>query len=171
MKRRSTAAAVTLATFVLEPGLLLVGVPFLLTGWQVTDLLPYRPAFQVIGAALVLASIVVLGLAVTRFVIEGVGTPAPMAPPTRLVRHGIYARVRNPMYIANAGALTGQFLILGRPVLLVYLAVLLTVSVIVVRKFEEPALRRQFGAQYDQYRASVPSWQPRLRASTRGSPR
>jgi protein-S-isoprenylcysteine O-methyltransferase Ste14 len=30
-----------------------------------------------------------------------------------------------------------------------------------VRGYEEPALRDQFGAEYDAYRRSVPGWWPR----------
>jgi protein-S-isoprenylcysteine O-methyltransferase Ste14 len=32
-----------------------------------------------------------------------------------------------------------------------------------VHWYEEPTLRRQFGAAYDEYRRDVPGWLPRLR--------
>jgi protein-S-isoprenylcysteine O-methyltransferase Ste14 len=34
------------------------------------------------------------------FVVEGLGTPAPVAPPRPLVVGGLYRYVRNPMYLA-----------------------------------------------------------------------
>jgi hypothetical protein len=35
-----------------------------------------------------------------RFAIQGLGTPAPVAPPQRLVVTGLFRYVRNPMYVA-----------------------------------------------------------------------
>ena len=42
--------------------------------------------------------------AFARFVREGVGTPAPVAPTAHLVVGGLYRHVRNPMYVAVVGA-------------------------------------------------------------------
>jgi protein-S-isoprenylcysteine O-methyltransferase Ste14 len=71
--------------------------------------------------------------------------------------------VRNPMYLALGAIVTGQALILGRPALLLYAAAVLAVTATFVRVYEEPALRRQFGAQYEAYCTAVPGWRPRLR--------
>ena len=48
--------------------------------------------------------------AFARFVAEGHGTPAPVAPTDRLVMGGLYRYVRNPMYLAVVAAITGQAL-------------------------------------------------------------
>ena len=45
-----------------------------------------------------------------RFVTEGVGTPAPVAPTESLVVGGLYRFVRNPMYLAVASMIGGQAL-------------------------------------------------------------
>jgi protein-S-isoprenylcysteine O-methyltransferase Ste14 len=66
------------------------------------------------------------------------------------------------MYLAVAAAIAGQALLLGRPVLLVEAAVFGVAVVAFVRLYEEPTLSRQFGAQYDEYRAAVPGWWPRV---------
>jgi protein-S-isoprenylcysteine O-methyltransferase Ste14 len=97
-----------------------------------------------------------------RFAVEGVGTPAPFAPPKHLVVSGLYRYVRNPMYVSIAAAVTGQGLLLGQPILFGY-AVMGAVPVAAfVRFYEEPALARKFGAEYEEYRRHVPRWLPRL---------
>ena len=57
----------------------------------------------------------------------------------------------------------GQALLLGSVVLLVYTALFLAVVFSFVRLYEEPTLRRRYGAEYDAYCAAVPGWWPRLR--------
>jgi protein-S-isoprenylcysteine O-methyltransferase Ste14 len=158
--RRSHAAAGSAAFFVVAPGVVAGLVPYLLTGWDANEWwLPVR----VLGGVVLVASIAVLVQAFARFVFEGRGTPAPVAPTDRLVVGGLYRYVRNPMYIAVVGAIVGQALVLGRVVLLAYAAVVWVVVASFVRGYEEPTLRQQFGADYDAYRAAVPAWVPRLR--------
>jgi protein-S-isoprenylcysteine O-methyltransferase Ste14 len=108
--------------------------------------------------------------AFARFVIEGVGTPAPAAPTEKLVVGGLYRYVRNPMYLAVAAVIAGQALVLGRWVLVGYGSVFGLAVWSFVHWYEEPTLRRQFGSAYDDYRATVPGWwprRPRSRASNR----
>jgi protein-S-isoprenylcysteine O-methyltransferase Ste14 len=108
--------------------------------------------------------------AFARFVIEGVGTPAPAAPTEKLVVGGLYRYVRNPMYLAVAAVIAGHALVLGRWVLVGYGVVFGLAVWSFVHWYEEPTLRRQFGSAYDGYRATVPGWwprRPRSRASNR----
>jgi protein-S-isoprenylcysteine O-methyltransferase Ste14 len=133
----------------------------LLTGWRVED--EYAWPWRVLGRALALAGAAVLVHAFARFVSEGSGTPAPIAPTERLVVGGIYRYVRNPMYLAVAALICGQALILGRPWLFAYAALFGLVVWSFVTLYEEPVLARRYGAQYDAYRRAVPGWHPRLR--------
>src|SRR5262249_61469045 len=94
---------------------------------------------------------------------EAHAPPAPVAPTERLVVGGLYRFVRNPMYLAVVAAITGQGLALGQPVLLGYAAAVWVTVATFVRWYEEPTLARQFGAQYQAYRRSVPAWLPRIR--------
>ena len=145
---------------VVAPGVVAGLVPWWLTGWQPGS--TWLP-LQVLGASLIVAGVIVLVDAFIRFVVEGIGTPAPVAPTQRLVVGGLYRYVRNPMYLAVGATIVGQALLLGRPVLLLYAAAFAAVVFAFVRLYEEPTLARQFGAQYEDYCRAVPGWWPRLR--------
>ena len=164
------AAVGTAVFFVLAPGFTAGVIPWWLSGWDVEEPLPYWLPVRVAGAALVIAGGAFLVHAFARFVSEGRGTPAPVAPTERLVVGGVYRHVRNPMYLAVTATVVGQALLLGQPILLLYAAAFLAVTAAFVRGYEEPALRRRFGACYEAYRKAVPGWWPRLRPWEPGSP-
>jgi len=154
-------AAIGSAVFlVLVPGVVAGVIPWALTGWESRS--PW-PALQVAGVLLVAAGAGVLLLAFARFVVEGIGTPAPVAPTEHLVVGGLYRHVRNPMYLAVAATIVGQALILGRYGLLVYTAVFAATVAAFVRVYEEPTLARRHGERFDTYRRAVPAWWPRFR--------
>jgi protein-S-isoprenylcysteine O-methyltransferase Ste14 len=136
-------------------------VPWLLTGWEVEEPLPYWLPLRVVGAVLVVAGLVVLLDAFARFVREGSGTPAPVAPPEHLVVGGLYRYTRNPMYLAVATLIVGQALLLGQLVLLPYAALFGVAVWAFVHWYEEPTLAAQFGPEYEEYRRAVPGWWPR----------
>jgi len=161
--RRHGAALGTAAFFAVAPGVMAGVIPWALTGWQVRA---DWPVARVAGIALTVAGAAFLVQAFVRFVREGRGTPAPVAPTERLVVGGLYRYVRNPMYEAVAATIVGQALILGRPGLLLYAAVFVAAVAAFVLLYEEPELARQFGDEYDAYRRAVPRWIPRLRPWT-----
>jgi protein-S-isoprenylcysteine O-methyltransferase Ste14 len=106
----------------------------------------------------------VLVHAFARFVREGLGTPAPVAPTEHLVVGGLYRYVRNVMYIAVTMTILGQALLLGQVVLLVWAAVAWGAMAAFVVAYEEPTLADRYGEQYEEYRRAVPAWWPRLSA-------
>ncbi len=112
---------------------------------------------------LIASGVVVLIHAFVRFVAEGAGTPAPVAPTEHLVVGGLYRYVRNPMYLAVVATIVGQALVLGQTDLLLYATAVGFATGAFAHWYEEPALQRRFGAQYDAYRRAVPAWWPRLR--------
>jgi protein-S-isoprenylcysteine O-methyltransferase Ste14 len=94
----------------------------------------------------------------------GRGTPAPTAPPQRLVVVGFYRYVRNPMYVGFAAGWIGLWIVFGHAnlaAILAVAAVALGVCLFVVF-YEEPTLRGKFGDAYDEYRRNVRRWWPRL---------
>ena len=161
--RKRVAAVGSVLFFAVAPGVVAGLVPWLLTDWRVRQPRPYWVPLRVVGVVILVAGAAVLVHAFVRFVAEGAGTPAPVAPTERLVVGGLYRYIRNPMYVAVVAVIVGQALVLGRPVLLVYGAAVSAVFVAFVRFYETPILRRRFGTQYDAYRRAVPAWWPRLR--------
>ena len=162
--RKSWAAVGSLIFLVVEPGTVAGLGPWLITGWVTREApMPSAP-LRVLGAVLVILGAAALLHAFGRFVLEGLGTPAPVAPPERLVVGGLYCYVRNPMYVAVLATIIGQALLLLQPVLLIYAAVVAALMATFVYGYEEPTLGERFGAEYDAYRRAVPAWVPRLRA-------
>jgi len=94
----------------------------------------------------------------------GHGTPAPVAPPKRLVVVVFYRYVRNPMYVGFAAAWIGLWVVFGRAnpaAIAAVAAVALGVHLFVVF-YEEPTLRNKFGAEYEEYCRNVGRWWPRV---------
>jgi protein-S-isoprenylcysteine O-methyltransferase Ste14 len=164
MRSRRAAAAGSALWFLAAPGLVAGLVPWLLTGWEVDD--AYWLPLRAVGVVLVAGGAAVLVHAFARFVQEGIGTPAPVAPPGQLVVGGLYRFVRNPMYVAVEAIVIGQGLFLGEAALLAYAAAIWIVMAAFVVLYEEPALSRTFGSQYEIYRRAVPRWLPRRRPWT-----
>jgi protein-S-isoprenylcysteine O-methyltransferase Ste14 len=156
------AALGTIVFVLLVPGGAVVLGPWLLTRWQVAPPLLGRRATRWLGAALVALALPVFTAFNLRLVVEGHGTPAPIAPTEHLVVGGPFRWVRNPGYVSVIALLAGQALIFASPVLLAYAALFALGFHLFVALYEEPALRRQFGAEYDAYRRVVPRWLPRL---------
>jgi len=161
---RLTAAVGSVLFFAVAPGVVAGLVPWWLTRWQVRGPLAHWAPLRVAGLVLLILGGAVLVQAFARFVTEGHGTPAPVAPTERLVVGGLYRYVRNPMYLAVVAAIIGQGLALGQPVLLGYAAAVWVTVATFVRWYEEPTLARQFGEQYQAYRRAVPAWRPRIRS-------
>lgn len=156
--RRLRAAAGSALFLAVAPGVVGGLVPWLLTRWQTTT--PPR-WLQVVGWTLFGSGVVVLLTAFGRFVFEGAGTPAPVAPTEKLVVGGLYRYVRNPMYLAIAAVILGQAAVLGRWVLAAFAVVFGATVWSFVHWYEEPTLRRRFGTDYDEYLRAVPGWWPR----------
>jgi protein-S-isoprenylcysteine O-methyltransferase Ste14 len=163
-QQRTAAAVGSSIFFALAPGTVAGLVPWALTGWHLrhTEVAGWLP-FRILGGALIVVALPVLVAAFVRFVREGVGTPAPVAPTEHLVVGGLYRYVRNPMYLAVTTLIAGQALLLGQPGLLWYAAILASAMVAFVHGYEQPTLRERYGDEYDRYRDAVPGWWPRRR--------
>ena len=161
MASRSAGPILKTLVFVMFiPGTVLLLVPYLLMAKN----LP-RPAALVNWLALAPLSLgaVILLKCVWDFAVVGLGTPAPIDPPKSLVVTGLYRFVRNPMYLGVDLVLFSEALLFGSPKLGVYAAAFAAGFILFVWAYEEPTLRKKFGASYQAYCQAVPRWMPRLR--------
>lgn len=163
------AALGTAVFLVLAPGTMAGLVPWLITGWDVPA---GQPAWAVVlGLTVTTAGAALVVTCFVRFVTEGRGTPAPVAPTEELVVGGVYRFVRNPMYVGVGSAIAGQAVAFASTAVAVWLLVFMATVWSFVHFYEEPTLSEQFGESYERYRAAVPGWWPRLtpyRAADRG---
>lgn len=160
---RARALLGSVLFLVVAPGTVICLVPWWISKWKVQPMPPGFSIVQLLGVLILAASILVLLEAFARFALQGIGTPAPVLPTHHLVVTGLYRHVRNPMYVAVVGAILGQSMILGNLILVLYAALVWLVSHLFVVLYEEPTLRRKFGAEYAEFCANVPRWVPRLR--------
>jgi protein-S-isoprenylcysteine O-methyltransferase Ste14 len=138
-----------------------------------TVLLPYwilprgvRPALRGPAAAawmLIAAGATLYFLcAFWSFALRGQGTPAPIDPPKKLVAAGPYGVVRNPMYWSVLFVMLGEAAVFHSQALAELGIAFFACTTLFVLLYEEPALRRKFGAEYQDYCRRVPRWIPRL---------
>ena len=90
---------------------------------------------------MILAGVPGLVDAFARFALQGLGTPAPIAPTRNLVVTGLYRYVRNPIYVAVVAIILGQAVLIGDWRLIVYGALLWLAFHAFVVAYEEPTLR------------------------------
>jgi protein-S-isoprenylcysteine O-methyltransferase Ste14 len=152
----------TLAHVLLLPCTLMVWLPLLFTGGLSGAVASARGgAAAVFGAVLIGCGLAVFVWCHLDFIRKGRGTPNPLDPPKVLVARGPYRWVRNPMYVCATLILLGEALILRSPTFLLYALLVLVSFHLFVTFYEEPALRRRFGAPYEDYCRTVPRWLPR----------
>lgn len=154
----------TLIFTLFVPGTVSVLIPFLLISspleiWRFRWL-----PFQFAGVLAVLLGVLVYSWCAWHFTFGGEGTPAPIDPPRHLVVKGPYRCVRNPMYLAVTMTIIGEAAFLGSGTLLVYAAFCFIGFNLFVMFYEEPALARKFGAEYEEYCHVVCRWLPRVAA-------
>jgi protein-S-isoprenylcysteine O-methyltransferase Ste14 len=160
--RRCWAILGSIVFFCVVPGSVAGAVPFMMTGWRQQSRVP--EPIHLLGIVCVLVGLTSLIESMVQFVMRGRGTPAPVAPPSKLVVTGQYRYLRNPMYVAVVLIVLGQAAWLGSMALLVYGAILFVFFHVWVVCYEEPTLARQFGASFEQYRQGVHRWWPRIQA-------
>jgi protein-S-isoprenylcysteine O-methyltransferase Ste14 len=152
----------TLIFTILVPGTATVLVPYLLLSWDTRFFSFEIGAIRYLGLPPILLGALTYLWCAWDFTFTGRGTPAPIDPPKELVVKGLYRYVRNPMYVGITLILTGEALLFQSAVLLLYAGLLLVCAHLFIVFYEEPTLKRLFGASYESYCKSVSRWIPRL---------
>jgi protein-S-isoprenylcysteine O-methyltransferase Ste14 len=149
----------TLIFSLIGPGSVTVLIPYLLLLSSLNFAFE-TGRFRLLGlAAIVLGGLIYFWCA-WDFALLGRGTPAPWDPPQRLVSRRLYRKVRNPIFIGITLVLAGEAIVFQSGALLTYAALVWTGFHLRVVYFEEPTLRRKFGAVYEEYCKTVPRWIP-----------
>ena len=161
--QRSSAVIGSTIFFLAVPSVLAGVIPWWITHWR------FQPAFlglewlRIVGALLIVSGVPGLVDSFLRFAVQGLGTPAPIAPTQHLVVTGLYRHVRNPMYVSVAAVILGQGALFADGRLVAYGGLFWLACHGFVVVYEEPTLARTFGGEYERYRANVPRWIPRVR--------
>jgi len=148
---------------ILFPGFFAGYVPWRFFGLGYTQVDMFRSS--PLGLACIGLGAALLAACIFEFARSGRGTLSPVDPPRQLVVRGLYRYVRNPMYLSVTTIVLGEALLTQSQALAVYWAIWFLGANLFVIGYEEPTLRRRFGASYDNYIQQVGRWIPRFRSS------
>ena len=151
----------SIAWALLLPGLFAGYVPWRFFGLAQVQL-NLQNQVHILALVMIGLGAALLATCIWEFARSGRGTLAPVDPPRELVVKGLYRYVRNPMYVSVTMIVLGEVLLTGSRALLVYWAVWFVAVNLFVIGYEEPTLRRRFGASYERYTKEVGRWLPRL---------
>jgi len=159
---RTAAVLGSIVFFFVAPFTIAGLLPWWLWKWRMSPPVLGIEETRLLGLLLAAAGVSVLLDSFARFALQGLGTPAPVAPPRHLVVTGLYRHVRNPMYVGVLAAIFGQAMFFADERVALYGALIWLMFHGFVVLYEEPTLKAKFGAEYDKFRANVPRWIPRL---------
>ena len=144
----------------LAPCVLAGLIPWWMTRWEIGPALFGLEGTRAVGVVLILIGLPGLVDSFARFALQGLGTPAPVAPTQNLVVTGLYRYVRNPIYVAVVAIISGQAMLFGDWRLTVLGALFWMTCHIFVVAYEEPTLQRTFGAEYESLSRERPAMDP-----------
>ena len=110
---------------------------------------PWTP-LRIFGLVLALPGFALLTTA--RFQLGNAFSVTPQA--TMLVSHGIYSRIRHPVYVFSAIAIAGLVLYMDFPQFLLLFVVLIPLQIMRARR-EERVLEDRFGEEYRRYKSTT----------------
>ncbi len=135
----STSNLVTLIAIVIGAGFAVY------IGWPKTGVFAL---YQIVGGAVMLVS---FGLLVVARIQLGKSFTAS-ARARALVTHGLYSKIRNPIYVFGGVFIAAVFVYLGTPLVLLLFVVLIPLQIQRART-ESKVLERAFGDEYRAYKA------------------
>jgi len=150
----------TLLWSVFVPGTLTTLIPFFILRSSSEVFSFNLSGFRYVGIIPVLFGALLYFWCAWSFTFTGKGTPAPFDPPKKVVATGAHRMVRNPMYVACVSVLIGEAIFFESTALLIYALIVFSVFHIWILIYEEPTLRKNFGASYEEYCREVSRWLP-----------
>jgi protein-S-isoprenylcysteine O-methyltransferase Ste14 len=148
---------------ILLPGVFAGYVPWAFFGLD--NVRDFSGVVPLVGLLCIGAGVALLAACIFEFARSGRGTLSPMDPPRHLVVRGLYRYVRNPMYLSVTIIVLGETILTRSLPLAVYWVIwFLCVNMFVIG-YEEPWLRENFGASYDEYARRVGRWIPTWRSN------
>jgi len=144
---------------ILQPGVVAGLIPYLLARQDLRNAFSQPLHFyEYTGIAIFVAGLLITLHCIINFGINGRGTLSPADPTKRLVVSGLYKFSRNPMYVGVMLMLTGETVFAWSDDIFVYSAgTFLAFNLFIIFR-EEPRLKRDFGAEYDEYKKAVRRW-------------
>jgi protein-S-isoprenylcysteine O-methyltransferase Ste14 len=150
----------TILFMLFVPGTLLVAIPVWLMETD-PELFSFG-VFRWLAILFWVAGTAIMIWCAWAFTVRGKGTPSPTDPPKELIVSGLYCYVRNPIYVGVMLFLLGHVLWHPSQSILWMPFIVAVSSHLFVTLYEEPHLRKTFGAAYEAYCRSVPRWIPRF---------
>lgn len=148
-------------------------VPGFVVGWMPLYWLESQSAWpddlgphHLIGLTLGIVGLIAYLHCLGHFMIRGKGTPAPIDPPKKLMRRGLFAWVRNPFYLSVLAMVAAEGLFLLSWHIVLYWVVLACAFQLFVVLYEEREMSLRYGAMYEDYMHAVPRWIPRRPKNT-----
>lgn len=143
---------------VLQPGIVAGYIPYLIVRdeWSVRFL---RWEFlHYLGIIVFMIGLIIMLHCVYQFAVEGRGTLSPVDPTQHLVINGLYRFTRNPMYLGVITMLIGEAIFTWSNWLWIYSFLVFIGFNLFILLVEEPRLKKDFGAEYEQYCQEVRRW-------------
>lgn len=151
-------------------GGIFIGLPFLVECSDFDAIQARWESFSHISQILFLTGLALFSIpgltALRDFALGGNGTPVPLEPPRKLITHGIYSYLRNPMQLSMTSLLLLESVFLASP----WPALLALIGIIYSEGFarwsESADMLKRFGENWEKYRRShrpwIPTWHPVL---------
>jgi protein-S-isoprenylcysteine O-methyltransferase Ste14 len=139
------------------PGMVGVYVPLFIAREQP----PVSGSRFVVALALLSGGGTFYGWCVWNFAVVGRGTPAPIDAPKKLITRGPYRFTRNPMYVGVLAVILGWAVLFESAAVFKYALVIGLCCHLFVVLYEEPHLRKAFGADYENYCVRAGRWLPK----------
>ena len=164
LKHLRAVLALPFSAIVIVPVILLSVARPARFGWELPP--PIGLVAVVASAALIGGGIALMVWTNLLFDRIGGGTLAPWDPTRRLVVHGVYRHVRNPMITGVFCILLAEAVLFASAPLLLWFVAFVCVNLLYIPLVEERSLEARFGDEYRAYKTHVPRWIPRRRAWT-----